>query len=535
MAIYHLHAQIIGRSAGRSACAAAAYRSTTRIEDRTTGEIFDYTRKTKALASGIIAPENSPQWGKDREALWNAVEEKENRKNSQFAHEYDIALPHELQDQEKERIVREFCQEHFASRELVADYAIHAPGREGDSRNYHVHIMATTRKIDINQLDGWGEKDREANGKDFLNSLREGWEKIVNREMERIGSYERISCKTLEEQGADREPQQHQGSAATALKRRGGNPERTKTPLKGFFEKTAEQEIHDPAEIEKLDQEIFSVLRDLDDIQKDREELRRDREKTAKTPDQEMPLLGQDTKAGISEFLEKGAVRQEVKISKPEQAPGPEKVKSLIHASPEIWRKEKRQFEQKENAASAAAFSKIMQDRSSEIQKIYENEIRRIVKKQTELNRRIPEKTAEKVRGPRGLFTDYRTSDGRVFSKYDDYRKEQERLIAAYRKETQNNRREQTGVEEKLQRLKAARGVLDYMRAGADLQENHRKVFFEIRNSVPARLDADPEFAAFRRERAAFREAAAAREKIAAQERVQRGREEGDRGRGRSR
>lgn len=227
MAIYHLHAQTIGRGAGKSAVAAAAYRSTSHLIDQETGITCDYTRKSKALGSGILAPLDAPEWVRDRGQLWNEVQKKENRKNSQFAWEYDIALPKEVKHW---GMINWFCQENFVKNGLICDYAMHKPDKKGDNRNYHVHIMVTTRAM---TADGWGEKHRVGENKmsdriNWLKEIRKSWENICNRELERIGSKERVSCETLKEQGIDRIPQQHQGKTATAIERKGIRPERTR-------------------------------------------------------------------------------------------------------------------------------------------------------------------------------------------------------------------------------------------------------------------------------------------------------------------
>jgi len=227
MAIYHLHAQTIGRGSGKSAVAAAAYRSTERLTDRETGIICDYTRKTKALDSRILAPEGAPEWVFNREKLWNEVQTKENRKNSQFAWEYDIALPFEFRNS---LIINDFCRENFINKGLICDYAVHGPDKKGDNRNYHAHIMVTTRTM---TAEGWGEKHRVGENKisdrkEWLNEIRKSWEVICNQRLEQTGSKERIDCRTLEAQGIDRLPQQHQGHRATAMERKGKKPERTR-------------------------------------------------------------------------------------------------------------------------------------------------------------------------------------------------------------------------------------------------------------------------------------------------------------------
>ena len=197
MAIYHLRASVISRSSGRSATAAAAYRAAELIEDRRTGLSFDYTSKRGVEHTEILAPDHAPDWVSDRSELWNRVEESETRKNSQVAREVRVALPDELSPEERVELVREFCQEAFVDRGMVADIAIHAPGSEGDDRNHHAHIMLTTREI---AAEGFTTKNRDWNGKDVLEGWRLSWAEVSNEALERCGLDERIDHRTLEAQ-----------------------------------------------------------------------------------------------------------------------------------------------------------------------------------------------------------------------------------------------------------------------------------------------------------------------------------------------
>ena len=69
MAIYHLSVKIIGRKAGRSAVASAAYRSGTRLENAYDGIEHDYTKKQWVTYSEIVLPVQAPKEFKDREKL----------------------------------------------------------------------------------------------------------------------------------------------------------------------------------------------------------------------------------------------------------------------------------------------------------------------------------------------------------------------------------------------------------------------------------------------------------------------------------
>ena len=219
MAIYHLNAKVISRSNGQSATEAAAYRSAEKIYDERTGETFNYTRKKGVYATEILTPNNAPDWMLDRSRLWNAAELFEKRSNSRTAREFDIALPTELTNPQKQDLVRNFVQDNFINKGLVADLAFH----DINTHNPHVHIMITTRTVDEN---GLGAKDRSLDKKDFLLKLRESWATYTNDALESIGSSEKIDHRTLEEQNINRIPQIHLGANVAAMMKRGIATER---------------------------------------------------------------------------------------------------------------------------------------------------------------------------------------------------------------------------------------------------------------------------------------------------------------------
>jgi ATP-dependent exoDNAse (exonuclease V) alpha subunit len=197
MAIYHLDASVISRSKGRSSTAASAYRAAERVVDARTGEVHDYTRKHGVEHTEILAPEHAPDWVRDRSALWNAVEQIERRKDAQVSREVRVALPSELTPEQNRDLVREFVQAQFVARGMIADVALHAPGRDGDQRNHHAHIMLTTREIGP---DGFGAKNRDWNAKDVLLDWRGSWAEHVNQTLERCHVHERVDHRTLEAQ-----------------------------------------------------------------------------------------------------------------------------------------------------------------------------------------------------------------------------------------------------------------------------------------------------------------------------------------------
>jgi|TARA_R100000935_G_scaffold9040_2_gene18658 hypothetical protein len=194
MAIYHLRASVISRASGRSGTAAAAYRSAERITDRRTGLVFDYAARGGVDHTEILAPSHAPDWVSDRSELWNRAEESETRKNSRIAREIRVALPAELTHAERVDLVRGFCQSQFVDRGMVADIALHAPGRTGDERNHHAHILLTTREMDA---DGFTTKNRDWNAVEALEDWRAAWSRDANVALERAGIEERVDHRTL--------------------------------------------------------------------------------------------------------------------------------------------------------------------------------------------------------------------------------------------------------------------------------------------------------------------------------------------------
>jgi hypothetical protein len=228
VAIFHLSVKTISRTAGRSSTAAAAYRAGVEITDERTGEIHDYRRKAGVESAELFLPDGAPEWATDRAKLWNAAEQSEKRKNSTVAREFEVALPSELSADQRRKLAHDFARELVKRHGFAVDVAIHAPGKEGDTRNHHAHILCTTRKL---TAEGFTEKTRElddrATGAQEVTHWREQWAGLTNAALERAGHAVRVDHRSLEMQGIDREPAIHLGPSATAIERRGEVSEKT--------------------------------------------------------------------------------------------------------------------------------------------------------------------------------------------------------------------------------------------------------------------------------------------------------------------
>jgi ATP-dependent exoDNAse (exonuclease V) alpha subunit len=191
--------------------------------DMRTGEVHDYSRNAKELLfEGVYAPKGAPDWARDRESLWNHVEQFERRKDAQLARRFIIALPNELTIEQNRYAIQDFVRENFTRRGFIADVAIHAPGKEGDQRNTHAHVLVVLRKLDGQELAAKKERAATvADRKDELEAVRESWAKIGNRHLERHGFEPTLDCRSFEDRGIDRLASVHLGRQATALEREG--------------------------------------------------------------------------------------------------------------------------------------------------------------------------------------------------------------------------------------------------------------------------------------------------------------------------
>jgi len=232
MASYHCSIKPVSRGAGRSGTAAAAYRAGVCLEDKRTGEVHDYTRKQGVEHADVILPSGV---NLDREQLWNAAETAEKRKDARVGREFELALPAELTKEQRRELATDFAKSLVDKYGVAADVAIHEPNRKGDQRNHHAHILITTRQV---TPEGMGEKtslEREdkalraqgqATGREQIEALRGEWAIRCNIALERAGHQERVSHKSLDAQGINRQPTTHLGPTATAMERRGERTER---------------------------------------------------------------------------------------------------------------------------------------------------------------------------------------------------------------------------------------------------------------------------------------------------------------------
>ena len=242
IAIYHCSIKIVSRGKGKSAVAAAAYRSGEKLTNEWDGLTHDYTKKGGVVHSEILLPAHAPPAFSDRSTLWNSVELSEKSNNAQLAREVEIALLVELSREEQTRLVREYCSSQFVSKGMIADFNLHDTG----GGNPHAHILLTMRPLDEKGawlpkskkeyvLDENGERIRLPSGRyktrkvdlvDWNNRenaevWRRAWADLTNEFLERNDCPERIDHRSYERQGIEQIPTVHVGVSATQMEKKG--------------------------------------------------------------------------------------------------------------------------------------------------------------------------------------------------------------------------------------------------------------------------------------------------------------------------
>lgn len=240
VALNWIETTIVKRSEGKNAIARAAYNARERLVDERTNVVYDYRHLGEPEWSGILDPEYAPDWVTNREQLWNAVEKTEDRSKhrdtAQLARDFKIALPEELNPEQRLALTKDYAAE-MDRKGMVVDVAIHAPHAHNDERNFHIHMLATMREIGP---EGFGNKVREWNQKAEFRRWMERWSELGADHLERAGfkqeadrfrdghlsrrerarrAYERRDLTHFE--SLLNEPERHRGPAASAMERDG--------------------------------------------------------------------------------------------------------------------------------------------------------------------------------------------------------------------------------------------------------------------------------------------------------------------------
>lgn len=236
MAVYFLNLKTFGRSGGSSAISAAAYRAGERIHDERAGRTYDHTDRKDVLHKEILLPSDladfDMSWAKQRAVLWNAAEAAESRRNARVAREYLVALPVELDPEQRVNLARDFSQELVERYRFALDLVVHAPRDYpgSDPRNFHAHLLATTREATPQglaaktTLEFNDAKRLELGLQPVIHELyfvRERWATVTNEALRQAHVEARVDHRSLAAQGIDREPYPYIPRPAFEMERHG--------------------------------------------------------------------------------------------------------------------------------------------------------------------------------------------------------------------------------------------------------------------------------------------------------------------------
>ena len=199
------------------------------------------------IHSEILLPSHVPERFKDRETLWNEVEKIEKHPKAQLAYSFDIALQNEFSREENLQLARQFLQDEFVSRGMIADFAIHEKDAgENGNPNPHFHVLCPIRPL--NPDGSWGAKQRREyildahgnripNGKgdyefnavpttdwgspERLEAWRKAWADCCNAKFEEKHLDVRIDHRSYKRQGIEQIPTVHEGPAVRQMEARG--------------------------------------------------------------------------------------------------------------------------------------------------------------------------------------------------------------------------------------------------------------------------------------------------------------------------
>ncbi len=238
MAIFRLQVTSITRGDEHSSVGAAAYRAGEKIRDDRTNEVYNHSRRKDVTHSEIMLPGDlagqNMEWARNRASLWNSVENAESRKNARVATEIQVTLPFELSPERRLAMARTFSQEVADHYKVAVDLAVHDPRPSGDPRNFHAHLLLTTREVSAAGLGpkaGFNLQTSERlrlglpNISQEFTAIRERWATLTNEALAAANVEARVDHRSLAEQGIDREPKPHIPFAAYKIERAGKHSE----------------------------------------------------------------------------------------------------------------------------------------------------------------------------------------------------------------------------------------------------------------------------------------------------------------------
>ena len=311
MAIYHCTTKTVNRSSGRTAVASMAYRAGEKLTDERTGLTHDFTRKEGVAYTEIISNLDTQI---DRAELWNLAEKMENRKDARTAREWVIALPDELDEEQRKELAKNFAKSLVDRYGVVADLAIHAPSKGGDDKNHHAHILLTTRKAELgpeNKLVLTQKAEIELSNtkrkslgmgtsQEEIKQIRGTWAKLANYALDKAGYKEKIDHRSYAEQGNGLQATVHEGSKVTQLRRKGIDTEISRFNDNIKQQNRQQLQNKEPQKEKILEQGFSRVEKGFEQWKKDQEAKRLELERQQQLKQQQERVMKQTQRQSMN-------------------------------------------------------------------------------------------------------------------------------------------------------------------------------------------------------------------------------------------
>jgi hypothetical protein len=238
MAIFHASIKSFSRGKGESSVAAAAYRAGIDLVCTTSHTLHRYSHRHGVASYQMLAPKGAPDWCLDAHVFWDLNEAHERRANSRLARELEVSLPNELDERAREALAVALGRMLVKRYQVAVLVAIHEPGKEGDQRNFHTHLLMSARQVGP---EGLGKRAGEAfdarggKGAEEIREVRAIVGKLINEHLAAAGIDVTVDHRSLHDQAnaarakgdhkaaeeLSRPPTKHLGQALTAMLRRG--------------------------------------------------------------------------------------------------------------------------------------------------------------------------------------------------------------------------------------------------------------------------------------------------------------------------
>ncbi len=197
----HISFKPIAKNGKQSITSMSAYRSNLKLQNISDNKVFDYTRRKNNILSCLFVEDEKVITDKkelisETPLYWACNEIKENRKDSRIAKEVLFSLPAEVDDEARQRIALTFAKYLKNKYNAMLQVDIHKPTLKNNDKNYHCHILISSRqlvhkhhfgeKILLDKKNAWLKEHGYPTSQAQMKEIRQELTSIINKEFENL-------------------------------------------------------------------------------------------------------------------------------------------------------------------------------------------------------------------------------------------------------------------------------------------------------------------------------------------------------------